>query len=155
MPDLFKSILIHSVMLVLIVVIFYFVHTLEFDYGNKDKKLRKEIVRSFIEGFNIAMKGGRVVIAFAVSLVMFMAFAIAFSLVPLYFEVVGLIGFQIGLLQSLRSGAATVIKLGVNKALGLAEEVTVLTIGMIGTGVSIIFISMIESRLWLMIFSVL
>lgn len=155
MDDLFVGFLLHSLLLVFIALLFYYVHRSRFDYGKKIKNLRKEVAKSFIEGFKIARNGGRVVIAFGVSFVMFMAFSMAYSLVPLYFEVVGLFSFQIGILQSFRQGASTVVKLGVTKALNIADDVTVLTLGMLGTGISIILISMIESQIWLAVFSVI
>ncbi|MFW6047844.1 MAG: MFS transporter [Candidatus Natronoplasma sp.] len=154
MGHLFIGFLIHSIILVLISVLFYLYHKKQFDYGGKIKNLTAEVSRSFIEGFKMAMRGGRVVIAFAVSFIMFMAFSMAYSLVPLYFEFVGLISFQIGILQSFRQGSSTLIRVGLSKILSLADDVTILTVGMLGTGIAIICISMIESTLWLTIFSI-
>ncbi|MFW6196198.1 MAG: MFS transporter [Thermoplasmatota archaeon] len=155
MGDLFIGFFIHSVILIFISLIFYYVHRPKFDYGRKINNFSTEVATSYIEGKKIAMKGGRVVIAFAVSFVMFMAFSMAYSLVPLYFEAIGLISFQIGILQSFRQGSSTVVRLGLRKILNIADDVTVLTVGMFGTGISIILISMIESTLWLTVFSVM
>ncbi len=155
MGSLFIGFFIHAVILILIAVLFYFVHRPNFDYGKKIDNFSTEVANSFIQGVKIAMKGGRVVIAFAVSFIMFMAFSMAYSLVPLYFEAVGLISFQIGILQSFRQGSSTIVRLGLKKILSIADDVTVLTVGMFGTGLSIILISMIESQIWLTVFSVM
>ncbi len=155
MGELFVAFFIHSIILIFISIAFYYVHRSDFDYGKKINKLGTEVVNSYVEGVKIALKGGRVVIAFAVSFIMFMAFSMAYSLVPLYFEAVGLISFQIGILQSFRQGSSTLVRLGLKKILKIADDVTILTVGMFGTGISIILISMIESTIWLAVCSVM
>ncbi len=156
MYELFLAFTFTSILLVILSLFFY-----SFESSQKEKRERKgrhsierivvETVRAYMKGFKISLKGGRVAIAFGVSFIMFMSFSMAYSLVPLYFGSVGILSFQIGILQSMRSGNSTLIKLAVKKILSRVEDVTVLTIGMFGTGLSILLISMTESFYLLLI----
>ncbi len=150
MYDLFLTFALISILLVLLSIIFYYMEASNGSGRKKDRqysleRIFVETIRAYARGIKISLKGGRVAVAFGVSFVMFMSFSMAFSLVPIYFGSVGILSFQIGILQSMRSGSSTLIKLAVGKILGKIGDVTVLTIGMLGTGLSILLISMTDS----------
>lgn len=61
-------------------------------------------------------------IASLASFIMFMAFAMGSSLVPIYFSEIGLGSLLIGLLISIRTGSATLIRLTTGKILEIGKR---------------------------------
>lgn len=77
---------------------------------------------SYSDAFDLLRTQEKVLIASLASFIMFMAFAMGSSLVPIYFSEIGLGSLLIGLLISIRTGSATLIRLTTGKILEIGKR---------------------------------
>lgn len=149
-----------NVVIVVISILFYVfndddseVEIVEVRDGLNVSKILFYIITPFKRAYPL-LKKKKIFLASMVSFIMFMIFAMGASLIPLYLDEIGLIGLQIGILQSVRTSSSTGIRLGTNKILRYADDMTILGIGMGLTGISIVLIPLTEIRIILGILSV-
>ncbi len=149
-----------NVVIVVISILFYIfndeeseVEIVEVRDGLNVSKILFYIITPFKRAYPL-LKKKKIFLASMVSFIMFMIFAMGASLIPLYLDEIGLIGLQIGILQSVRTSSSTGIRLGTNKILRYADDMTILGIGMGLTGISIVLIPLTEIRIILGILSV-
>lgn len=149
-----------NVVIVVISILFYVfndddseVEIVEVRNGLNVSKILFYIITPFKRAYPL-LKKKKIFLASMVSFIMFMIFAMGASLIPLYLDEIGLIGLQIGILQSVRTSSSTGIRLGTNKILRYADDMTILGIGMGLTGISIVLIPLTEIRIILGILSV-
>ncbi len=116
-------------------------------------RLKESLHTSFKDAVEIFTLHKGVMLAGVSSFVMFMTFAMGASLLPIHFQSIGLLSFQIGRLQSLRTVSSTSIRLAFDlikrlarKFLGVEDESTLLILSMGLIGVPIMLLPLTSSR---------
>lgn len=121
----------------------------------KTTKLTSLSILSIYKNSFLRLKNPRMMRACLFSFLIFMSFAIGFSLLPLYLSGIGLTSTFIGIVQFSRMSTGSSIRLLSKKITGEINREKILTIGTILIGVSLFLISFIENLPVLILISVL
>ncbi len=152
----FLTLLFVSVGLFILSAVFYHFETKQREIEEPDKSLFDLIkfapqgvqlypsLKSYVDAWRLLKTNRPLLIASSFSFLVFMAFGLGASILPLYFSKVGISSFFIGILISTRTAASTSIRLASDRFTKRFSEMIILVVGTALAGISMIIISQVQ-----------